>query len=143
VIASRRRRLGWRCWKFLLSLVLIAAAATTVATAPILLVVAARHGGPRRRNTALNLLHFSWSRIAWLWQELRRTQHEPRGPWHPCQQCGYPISNRSRARYCSTGCRTLARLHAHAAQGDERARTRLAWLTREDTHDPAWGEVPF
>jgi hypothetical protein len=121
-------------------------AAALAAAAPVLvgLALVERHQTRRRRNL-LGLVVIAWAShvVAWLWHEVWRHPLEPRGRWHPCRHCGLPISNRSRARYCSPGCRRLALLERRAIEGDQRAQSRLAWLTREDKHDPAWGEVPF
>jgi len=124
----------------------VAVVAVLVAAVPLLLAfaLAERHQTRRRRNLlGLIILSATALAVAWLRREGRRHPLEPRGPWHPCRHCGTPISDRSRARYCSSLCRRLARLEARANTGDQRAASRLAWLAREDRHDPAWGEVPF
>jgi hypothetical protein len=124
----------------------VAIVAVLVATLPLLLAVAlAKRHQTRRRRNLLGLIIFSALALAvvWLWREARRHPSEPRGPWHPCHQCGAPIGGRSRARFCSSLCRRLARLEARAGWGDQRAVSRLAWLAREDLHDPDCAEVPF
>ncbi len=124
----------------------VAIAAALVASGPLLLALALaeRHQTRRRRNLlGLIIIAALAFAIAWLWREARRHPLEPRGLWHPCHQCGTPITDRSRARYCSSLCRRLARAEAQANAGDQRATSRLSWLAREDRHDPAWGEVPF
>jgi hypothetical protein len=67
----------------------------------------------------------------------------PRPGWYPCEQCGRPIERPSRARFCSTGCRSLHRLQQRApwneraaAQLELRARTVLAPPVVDD-------DVPF
>jgi hypothetical protein len=120
--------------------------AVLAATLPLLLAAALleRHQTRRRRNLlgliVIAALAFA---VAWLWREARRHPLEPRGPWHPCRQCGAPISDRSRARFCCSFCRRLARLQARADNGDSRAASRLSWLSRDDLCDPALEEVPF
>lgn len=104
-----------------------------------LAIVERRNRGQRRLLFTLAVI----GAVAWLWRELTRNPHEPHGPWHPCRQCGYPIANTSRARYCSSGCRRIARLTERATNGDERAIWRLAALNRKDGYDPATGEIPF
>jgi hypothetical protein len=121
-------------------------AATLAVASPVLLTLALleRHQTRRHKNLlGLIVLIALGHAVLWLWRETGRHPLEPRGPWHPCRQCGFPISDRSRARFCSPLCRRLGRLQTRAGSGDERATTRLAWLAREDKRDPAWGEVPF
>jgi hypothetical protein len=97
----------------------------------------------RRRLLSLVALTVMARGLCWLGHELRRHSFEPRGPWHGCEQCGIPISNKSRARYCSTGCRRLGWLR-RAAAWDDRAAARLARLERPaPTYDPATAEIPF
>jgi hypothetical protein len=121
-------------------------AALLVAATPLLLAfaLAERHQTRRRRNLfGLIILSALALAVAWLWREGRRHPLEPRGGWRPCEQCGALVAAPSRARFCSSFCRRIARLEARAGWGDQRAVSRLAWLAREDRHDPAWGEVPF
>jgi hypothetical protein len=110
--------------------------------APFLLALAMverrMHG--RRR---LVLMRAMIGAVVWLWREFTRNPHEPHDPWHACRQCGYPIANTSRARYCSSGCRRIARLTQRVANGDERVIWRLTALTRKDSYDPATAEIPF
>jgi hypothetical protein len=142
-------RVGQLIWthrrQLALGAALLALATLIVFAAPLLLALALfeRHHLRKRRVRSLVVLIAVGFAAVWLWRELRRSKHEPRGPWHPCHQCGYPIGNQSRAHFCSPLCRRLTRLQTRASAGDERAQTRLAWLAREDKHDPAWGEVPF
>jgi hypothetical protein len=99
----------------------------------------------RRRKRLLGLIILAAVAHAarWLWQESRRHPLEPRGPWHPCRQCGMPIPNRSRAHYCSPLCRRLGRL-ALLARSDDRAAARLERLRQPaSTYDPATAEIPF
>jgi hypothetical protein len=97
----------------------------------------------RRQLLGLIILAALGQAVVWLWHELGRHPFEPRGPWHPCQQCGFPITDKSRARYCSPSCRRLARLASNATF-DERAALRLARLQRPaSTYDPATAEIPF
>jgi hypothetical protein len=125
----------------------VVAAAVLAAAMPLLLALALlehhRTGRRRRRLLGLIVLAIIGHAVLWVWREVWRHPLEPRGPWHPCRQCGFPITNTSRAQFCSSGCRRYARLEIRASAGDERAQIRLAWLTREDKHDPVWGEVPF
>jgi hypothetical protein len=129
--------------RLLTALLFLAAVGVLAFALPGLVFLAAKHDGPRRKNSALKLLHLGCNGVGWLWVELWRSRYAPHGPWHACQQCGLPITNRSRARFCSTLCRRLARLHTRLETGDDRAIARLNWLARQDKHDPTWGEVPF
>lgn len=113
----------------------------TLAPFLIALALVERRRRGRRRSVLMALALIG--AVAWLWRELRRHPFEPRGPWHGCQQCGIPISNKSRARYCSTGCRRLGRL-TWMARTDDRAAARLARLLRPaSSYDPATAEIPF
>jgi hypothetical protein len=126
------------------AIVLVAALFVFAAPWLLTLALAERHQTRRRKNLiGLIVLAASARAVLWLWREARRHPLEPPGPWHPCRQCGCAISNRSRARFCSPLCRRLARLQTRADAGDERAASRLGWLTRKNKHDPVWGEVPF
>jgi hypothetical protein len=110
---------------------------------PFLLALAILERRKRRRRLSLLTTLALIGAVAWLWRELRRHPFEPRGPWHRCEQCGIPISNKSRARFCSTGCRTRARL-TWMAKTDDRAAARLARLDRPTpAYDPATAEIPF
>ena len=147
---SLRSRLARAVWfhrhQFAVAAALLVAAGLLVSAAPWLLALALlehHQSGRRKRLFGRIVLAALGRAVLWLWREVWRHPLEPRGPWHPCRQCGFPITNRSRARYCSPLCRRLARLQMRADAGDERATARLAWLTQEDKHDPAWGEVPF
>jgi hypothetical protein len=125
---------------------LTVAAGVFVAATPWLLTFALleRHRTGRTKKL-LGLILFAalGSAIVWLWREARRHPLEPRGPWHPCRQCGFPISNRSRARYCSPPCRHRARLSLRA-QTDDRAAAQLARLDQPAAaYDPATAEIPF
>jgi hypothetical protein len=146
-MVTQAARAAWFHRRRIAACLICAAIATLlVATAPLLLglALAERHRTRRRRNLlGLIVIATLLFAIAWLWREARRHPLEPRGPWHPCRQCGTPITNRSRARYCSSLCRRLARLEAQAKAGDHRAASRLSWLARQDRHDPTWGAVPF
>jgi hypothetical protein len=111
--------------------------------APFLLALAVAERRSRGRRLSLLTTPALLGAAAWLWRELRRHPFEPRGPWHPCEQCGIPISDESRARYCSTGCRRLGRLRQAAAR-DDRAAARLARLEQPmPAYDPATAEIPF
>jgi hypothetical protein len=129
----------------------VACAVTAVAlaaAAPLLLTIALveRHQTRRRRRLlGLIVLAAVGHAVVWLWREAWRHPLEPRGGWHACENphCRAPISNRSRARFCSPLCRRLVRLQGKADAGDQRAASRLVWLGREAKHDLALGEVPF
>jgi hypothetical protein len=117
-----------------------------VVAAPWLLALALleqHRTGRRKHLLGLIALAGLGKAVLWLWREVWRHPFEPRGLWHACRECGYPISNRSRACFCSPLCRRLARLRTSADAGDERAQSRLDWLTREGKHNPDWGKVPF
>jgi hypothetical protein len=125
---------------------LLLVAAMFVFAAPWLLglaLVEHHRTGRKRRLLGLVALAALGRAVFWLWREIWRHPLEPRGPWHPCQQCGFSIPNCSRARFCTPLCRRLARLQGRVDAGDERAAWRLAALTRDDRGDAAFGEVPF
>jgi hypothetical protein len=117
-----------------------------VCATPWLLSIALleRHQTPRRKQLlGLIILTTLAQAAVWFWGEVRRHPFEPRGPWHACQRCGYPIPNRSRARYCSAGCRRRGRLEL-LARTDDRAAARLARLDQPaPSYDPATAEIPF
>jgi hypothetical protein len=117
-----------------------------VLAAPWLLTLAVlehHRTGRKKRLLGLIVLTGLGKAVLWLWREVWRHPFEPHGPWHACKECGYPISNRSRAGFCSPLCRRLARLRTRVNAGDELAQRRLDRLTRDDNHNPDWGEVPF
>jgi len=114
-----------------------------------LLVLAVAEGRPRRPRrdpVGLSVITQLAHAVAWLWRELHG---QPHGPWHPCQQCGRPILEPSRAAYCSHACRSYARLERDAEALDphvaERARRRLRArrLRGLANANPDWKEVPF
>jgi hypothetical protein len=110
---------------------------------PLLLGLAILERGKSCRRLSLLATLALIGALAWLWREFRRHPFEPRGRWHACEQCGVPISNKSRARFCSTGCRQRGRL-TWMAKTDDRAAARLARLDRPaPTYDPASAEIPF
>jgi len=111
--------------------------------APFLLALAIAERRHRGRRLSLLTTLALIGAVAWLWRELRRHPFQPRAPWHACEQCGIPIANKSRARYCSTGCRHRGRL-TWMAKTDERAAARLTRLERPTpVYDPAIAEIPF
>jgi hypothetical protein len=81
--------------------------------------------------------------IAWLWDEFRRYPLVPHGGRHECEWCSSPISDASRARFCSAACRRCGRL-ALQASFDDRAAARLARLRQPaSSYDPSTAEIPF
>jgi hypothetical protein len=99
--------------------------------------------GRRKRLFGLIILIALAHAVLWLWREIRRYPLEPRGPWHACAQCGFPISNRSRARYCSAVCRRIGLLERRA-RSDDRAAARLERLRQPSLAcDSATAEIPF
>jgi hypothetical protein len=114
-----------------------------ICLAPSLLAMAAiewKHGRRRERLRSLALALLLLRALAWFWRDLRGVPH---GRWHACMQCGAPIEEPSRARYCSHACRRYTRLARHAAGGDEQAAARLVRLRRLADIDPALNEIPF
>jgi hypothetical protein len=116
-----------------------------VATPWLLTLALVERHQTRRKTRLLGLIVLAAlaQAVGWLWHELWRHPLEPCGPWHPCQHCGFPITDKSRARYCSPGCRRLARLTVRA-RSDDRAASRLARLQQSaPSYDPATSEIPF
>jgi hypothetical protein len=116
-----------------------------VAVAPLLLAVSAVEWKlGHRRVLGLAILSRLAATVLWLWHELRGLPH---GRWHSCVQCGAPIEAPSRAEYCSSVCRRIARLERERCSPDpwiaERAALRLRTLDRCASTDPALSEVPF
>jgi hypothetical protein len=145
-LSEAARRLWFHRHRLAAAAALAFAAAVLLFVTPWLLAVALlehHRSGRRKRLFGLILLTALAAAIAWLWRELRRHPLEPRGPWHPCRLCGFPIADRSRARYCSGRCRSRARL-LQRAEFDHRAAARLARLEQPaSSYDPATTDIPF
>lgn len=105
-------------YKTLLVIGIILLVAIAVAFAPMLVAIAYASKGNRK-------VIVPGARALWLmaltglYRELRRDPSEPRGPWHGCENCGGPIPNASRARYCSRECARQTKLRVSAANAGE------------------------
>lgn len=139
-IHRHRRELATAAGLALVVMLLFAALPLLVA-----LSVVERRTTNRRKNLAgVALARLLAQAAVWLWRDLRGVPH---GRWHPCAQCGIPIEEPSRARYCSSACRRYARLERDARAFDpviaERAGRRLRVLRDDAWSDPALSEIPF